>query len=628
MTAATTAYRRLLDRLRADGKLVRQDKPNHAMAQCPAHEDGNPSLSITDVGGEILLHCFAGCTNTDIAAALGWQLGELLYDDPKGTSYTYPDGRTEYKSYDANGKKRFRQSGTGNKATTLHKAAEVKATIARGEPVYVCEGGKDVRALESLGAVATTAPQGAGNWDKVDPSPLYGGQIIAIVDKDEGGQKWMGQVKASLNGSTKSLSFVQAKVGKDAADHVAACLGLADFEPVIDPLLAGIRNGAWLDGQIFDPLHWVVPGLLPEGLSLLVGAPKTGKSWLALAIALAVASGGHAFGRIAVGEARPVLLLALEDSDRRMQDRIRTLLPRQPIPDKLDYLTRLQPGTAVATIEAWLSALPARCGAPLVLVDTIGKITPNAASGETTYQRDYRIANRLQQVCDLKRGTSLTGLHHDRKAGSDDFVDKVSGTNGLAGAADTIIVLNRPRNETQGLLKVTGRDVRENEYGVEITDGGWTLIGESLVAAARAAETIRATAHLGDLMSAVLQYVLDHPNGVRAGDVATGVGMNEHGARTYLTRLADAGKIDRLARGLYTPPVQLRVATVANDTEITHATPEEYLETSPNATHATRNSTRGDDLNAFLGGQEGRCPACGYHTTQGHDANCTERPTP
>ena len=67
-------------------------------------------------------------------------------------------------------------------------------------------------------------------------------------------------------------------------------------------MLAGLRSGSWLDAQVFPPLRYAVPGLIPEGLSLLVGAPKIGKSWLELAISIAVASGGYALGHIQVGE--------------------------------------------------------------------------------------------------------------------------------------------------------------------------------------------------------------------------------------------------------------------------------------------------------------------------------------
>ena len=230
MINGAPAFERLQDRLRGIGKTVRQDKPNHFMAQCPAHNDGNPSLSVTGIEGEVLLYCHAGCTYKDIADALGWTPGELLHDDPQGATYAYPDGRMEHKRYNSNGQKHFRQSGVTSKTTTLYNALQVKAAIVRGQIVYLCEGAKDVRAIEAVGGVATTAPQGAQNWNKCDPRPLHGGEIIAVVDKDAAGERWMNQVKLSLAGQVKALVFVHAKVGKDAAEHIAAGYGIDDFE--------------------------------------------------------------------------------------------------------------------------------------------------------------------------------------------------------------------------------------------------------------------------------------------------------------------------------------------------------------------------------------------------------------
>jgi hypothetical protein len=318
-----------------------------------------------------------------------------------------------------------------------------------------------------------------------------------------------------------------------------------------NPLLAALRTGDWLDAQVFPPLNYVVPGLIPEGLALLVGAPKIGKSWLSLAIALAAASGGAALGHIEV-DPRPVLLLALEDGDRRLQDRIRKLIPGEPIPPRLHYMTRIHQGLVVQTIEAWLETI--NHAMPLIILDTLGKIMPPAMNGETTYQRDYTVAGRLKEICDNRPGMSLTGLHHDRKAAADDFVEVVSGTNGLAGAADTIIVISRPRNETQGLLKVTGRDVVEGEYAVTTKDGNWLLMGDSLEDAASIAATIRATANLGERSAEILRFVNKHPQGVRAGDVAKALGdIDAKEAGTYLGRLLSVGKVRKPERGLYIP---------------------------------------------------------------------------
>ena len=138
------------------------------------------------------------------------------------------------------------------------------------------------------------------------------------------------------------------------------------------------------------------------------------------------------------------------------------------------------------------------------------------------------------------------------------FVDAVSGTNGIAGAADTVIVLARPRTEDRGLFKVTGRDVVEQEYAVTVAGGHWSLIGGDLEAAAEAAHTVRATANLSDRSAEIVRFVNLQPNGVRAADVAAFLDVDDEIASRYLRRLHDSGRIDRPARGLYAPVRSVR----------------------------------------------------------------------
>jgi hypothetical protein len=339
-------------------------------------------------------------------------------------------------------------------------------------------------------------------------------------------------------------------------------------------LLRHLRTASWLDAQDFPALRWAVPGLVPEGLALLIGGPKIGKSWLANDIALGCASGGMALGSIVVGEPRPVLLMALEDGDRRLQARCRRLMAGEPLPPALAYMTRIEPGSVVQTIDAWLSTLRADSRPPLVILDTLGKVMPPAATGETTYQRDYRVAGRLKSICDDHPGMSLLALHHDRKAQTDDFVDMVSGTNGLAGAADTIVVLARPRTEDQALIKVTGREVTEREYAARFESGLWELLGDDLNAAAMAAETVRATANLADRSAEIVRHTAGHPDGVRAAEVALALGMEVEHTRVYLKRLADAGRLRKLGRGLYAPVMSVPSvrSTPTDITEITGGT--------------------------------------------------------
>lgn len=317
-------------------------------------------------------------------------------------------------------------------------------------------------------------------------------------------------------------------------------------------LLADLRTGAWLDAQEFPPLRYAVPGLIPEGSSLLVGPPKAGKSWFTLDVVLAIAAGGRALGQLPVGDARPVLLLALEDGDRRLQDRCRSLLgPGERIPPLLDYLTVVQPLHLLATIGEWLAIHGHR--QPLVVLDTLGKVKPPAAIGESAYQHDYRVGSALKRAVDEHPGAALITIHHDRKAASEDFVDAVSGTHGLAGAADSIIVLARKRGDSTAVLKVTGRDVVENEYAMDLSSGAWRLAGATLDDAAGEAATRRATESISDRSADVLAQVNGHPDGVSPSMVAAKLGLDGKTVGTYLGRLADAGRVRKVGRGKYFP---------------------------------------------------------------------------
>jgi hypothetical protein len=341
-------------------------------------------------------------------------------------------------------------------------------------------------------------------------------------------------------------------------DRRAASNGHAETTP---DLLAGLRDGAWLDQQVFPPLTFTLPGVIPEGSVLLVGPPKIGKSWFVLTVALAAAAGGRALG-IKV-EPRPVLYLALEDGDRRLQDRCRKLLDNQPIPAGFQYLTRIAPGHPVeAVVAAWLERQ--HDAPPLVILDTLGKVMPPAGPGESAYQRDYRVGSTLKQLADERAGMTLLTNHHDRKANSEDFIDSVSGTHGLAGAVDTVIVLARARNEEAGSLKVTGRDVPEGEYAVRFDDGYyWRLDGGDLVEAAQRARDVRATAGLGDRSAEVIRFAGRNPQGVTAGQVAEELGVVQNAARAYLSRLAESGRLSKPRRGVYTPVAS--VASVATE---------------------------------------------------------------
>lgn len=333
-------------------------------------------------------------------------------------------------------------------------------------------------------------------------------------------------------------------------------------EAAEDALLDTLRNGAWLDAQSFPPLAWAVFGLLPEGFGLFTGAPKAGKSWAALGIGLAVSSGTPALGAVETGDARPVLLLALEDGDRRLQGRCRALLgDGEAIPPLLDFQTSTSPQLVIPLIRAWLRKHGDR--RPLVVLDTLGKVMPPALPGEGAYQRDYRIGSQLKRLVDEHPGSCLLVVHHTRKAGSEDWMDGTSGTNGLNGAADWTANLSRPRNEDRGVLRVTGRDVPEGEYAIKSEAGRWTIEGQALADAAKVAAEEKLKSGVGDRSGEIIAFVSEQDEAVTAKQVEDALDLPD--ARRYLARLHDAGRLAKPKRGRYTTVPSVPVSQPEED---------------------------------------------------------------
>ena len=297
-----TAYERLIGALRGHGSAVRSKGRSQAMAQCPAHGDSNPSLSLTAIEGSVLVSCHAGCATADVLAAVGLGLRDL-YDDKRGATYRYDNGRIVHRTPE----KRFWQDGNTATVELYHLGRLRAATDGR---VLLVEGEKDVHAVEALDGIATTAPQGADHFALVDVEPLRGRQVVAVVDRDDNGagDRWAASVAAKLTGVAAELRFVHAKVGKDAADHIAAGYGLDEFVPFEPPSLTppstpeapfpvpdtrGEEQGnalyldvaALLDGGIPDP---PAPVLLrrtdghalfyARQVNLIFGDPESGKT--------------------------------------------------------------------------------------------------------------------------------------------------------------------------------------------------------------------------------------------------------------------------------------------------------------------------------------------------------------
>jgi hypothetical protein len=245
----------------------------------------------------------------------------------------------------------------------------------------------------------------------------------------------------------------------------------------VDVALSRIVTAQTILTTHYPEPKWAVKGLIPEGVTFIAGPPKLGKSIFALNLAVAVAEGGRALSHFDV-ERGAVLYLALEDGPRRIQERLLKLTNGQ-ISDKLEVVTdwpRLNQG-GLEAIEAWIDR---HKDARLLIVDTLKMLRPLATGRDrNAYDADYEAIQPLTKVASQR--VALCVVHHTRKAIAEDPLATVSGSYGLTGAADGVLVLSRRRNRSDATLSVIGRDVEEQELALEFKPDMclWSALGKA-----------------------------------------------------------------------------------------------------------------------------------------------------
>lgn len=293
--------------------------------------------------------------------------------------------------------------------------------------------------------------------------------------------------------------------------------------------------------QFPDP-KWAVPGLFPEGLTLFAGAPKVGKSWLALGLAVAVSSGGRALGSIEVQQGA-VLYLALEDTPRRLQRRLVQVLAGSAAPAGLTLAVEAPTMNAggLLRIGKWLEQ-PHRIPPRLVIIDVFERFRGPVPAGISAYAADYQAISAIKQVADAF-GVGIILIHHVRKVNADDFLSEISGTLGLSGAADTICALKRSRGEMDGVLHVTGRDVDEESYALTFAPeiAAWQLIG------------LESEHGLAENRRRILAYLRLH-DGSKPSEIAIGTGLTRDLVKQTCIRMAGDSQLETDGNGRYFAP--------------------------------------------------------------------------
>jgi RecA-family ATPase len=213
-------------------------------------------------------------------------------------------------------------------------------------------------------------------------------------------------------------------------------------------------DGNTLMSQQFEPLKFSVEKILPNGLFILAGSPKVGKSWLSLDLCQAVATGGAIWDYPAVSG--DVLYLALEDNYSRLQGRLAKFETDGQDISRLHMATSSF-GIHDGLLEQMNNFLTAYPQTQLIVIDTLEHIR-NGGMDKSLYSYDYQDMTKLRQITS-KHDVTLLLVHHTRKTKDADPLNKISGSTGLIGAVDGAFVLEKiSRIENGAVLTIANRD--------------------------------------------------------------------------------------------------------------------------------------------------------------------------
>jgi hypothetical protein len=424
-------------------------------------------------------------------------------------------------------------------------------------PVFITEGAAKCDSLIAAGLLAVAAPY--HTFKDECATALAGRQLIYLEDHDLpdpngriAAKEFSDRAQRQLSGLAASFRIVPAIVlwrhlgrdgepphGWDVKDWIAAggkaekLAGLADQQGAKDSF--EVSNAADLQRQEFEATKFIIPGYVAEGVTLFAGKPKIGKSWLALHACWAVATGGMTLGNIQV-EQGDVIYAALEDNPRRMKGRMERLFGKTPWPRSLEFVYRMKKlkDGGIAQLRGWIEA---KKNPKLVIIDTLKMVRTPAAKGQSYYEADYDAVVELRELA-AEFGIAIIVIHHQRKAEADDLFDTVSGTLGLTGVVDTIMIIDKTGTGT--ILAAKGRDIEEINQAVEFDNGAWRIIGN--------ADFVRVSGERKQILE-VMEEAKGEP--LSAHQIARAIGGKANSVMKLLHKMAKEGMVMKSGYGKF-----------------------------------------------------------------------------
>ena len=375
-------------------------------------------------------------------------------------------------------------------------AAQAKAETEGEDAIFLVTSVASYNAMQAVGQAP--ANNIGTSWKNGRVSGYVGKHVIFVPDYTEASVRCTINGIHALHGKAKSVSVRffwtqdglpwEMKPGDTVADFVERNGDQASYVGVGFPLVRVTPDVLKLltnKDSVFDlvvtaqalqkkelpKLVCIVDETIPEGLTLFGAKPKWGKSWNALDLGHAVATGGTYLGKQC--RQGDVLYLALEDSERRMQDRMSKMVGDGPWPSNMLIVTidkkfpRLDEG-GIDLMKEWVEFVERPT---LIEIDTLKKVRPREDKQRKAYDCDYEALESLHEYVASVPGLACVTYHHARKATAEDIFDDFSGTLGLVAVPDHLMIGARSAgNVKQKEVHARGRDLPEFAFAVQCDD--------------------------------------------------------------------------------------------------------------------------------------------------------------
>ena len=492
---------------------VKRCSEGQYMARCPCHDDKKQSLSIGRGQKGVVLKCQAGCDTRDIIARVGLKPRDLLYEQEKPqekrrivATYDYPGGVQKIRYSDKSFSWR-QPDGKGGwiwNRNGIRPSLYISGELSDG--IAIVEGEKDADNLHRLGWDAVSGADGAGpgKWKQEYTEQLKGLSVCIFQDNDDVGKAYAQETAAALHNVCKSVYlFDLSKVWPDIPEHgdvsdliekfgdEKACEMIAqlatstpEWEPPKEPDIFdsfGFYSVPDLTPEEKKPPEFIVDGMIPCGMTFLSGAPKIRKSFMALQIASAVATGSPFLSHNTTQ--CDVAYLDLEGSKSRVSFRAERMSMK--IPRNVFITNSITERLADGLVDKLRQLHRARPSIRLIIIDTYSRARGSYKNfGVNAYDADVALLEPVQRMA-LEENIAVVFIHHDKKGAgfASDSFERLSGTMGISGSSDCVInlVADGKRFDGKATMEFTPRDAKGGEIKLVFDErfGEWQEIVES-----------------------------------------------------------------------------------------------------------------------------------------------------